>query len=358
MATSHSQFDPSPPATVMQMVMGAWVSQTISAVTRLDVPDLLQQHGPLTARQLTENYGVKARPEFLERVLRACASVGLFTEDAGGRFGPTPLSEALTLNSPLSVKRFAELFGGSWWKVWTGLPDTLRTGQPQAKAQLGTEYWDYYRANPKEMEDFSEAMKSRQDAMRGLLEYCDFSWARTVVDVGGGFGHLAIGLLHRYSHLRACVVDLPDLIPMAKRHASHEDQEVLARLSFVGQDMFADVPPGDVYILSGIIHDWDDLHCIRLLQNCRARMQRDSRIYCLDAISPPMGDTSSPAAKFLDVHMMVIGSGRERTEAQWQSLYDEAGLEIASITPLQYTDSNICIVEGIKRYGWIADSVY
>ena len=105
----------------------------ISAVTRLDIPDLLHQHGSSTAEELTSRHGVKAEPGFLERALRGCASLGVFTEDANGRFGPTALSEVLTATSPVSVKKLAEVFGGTWWKIWAGLPDALATGQPQAK---------------------------------------------------------------------------------------------------------------------------------------------------------------------------------------------------------------------------------
>ena len=146
-------------------------------------PTLCQQHGPLTAEQLTTTHEVLAQPAFLERALRACASVGLFTEDAAGRFGPTPLSEVLTADSPVSVKKLTEVFGGTWWKVWTGLPEALASGQPQAKAQLGMEFWDYCNANPKEMEDFAEAMKSNSlNSMNGVLQHCDFS---DIADGGG-----------------------------------------------------------------------------------------------------------------------------------------------------------------------------
>jgi hypothetical protein len=349
MQTSLSPSAPPPQAIVMQMVMGAWVSQTISSVTRLNVPDILQAHGPLTARQLTDNHGVNAQPAFLERALRACASVGIFTEDPDGRFGPTPLSEVLTLGSPASVKKLTEVFGGTWWRIWTGLPEALQTGRPQAKAQLGMEYWDYCKANPEEMEDFGEAMKSNSlSSMHGVLEHCDFSEVQTVIDVGGGFGHMAISLLRRYPHLRASVLDLPDLMPIAEKQAAGEDPDILARLSFVGRDMFADVPPGNAYILKHIIHDWDDASCIQVLKNCRARMQGNGRIYCVDAVLPPIGDTSGTAAKFLDIDMMVFVPGKERTEAEWRSLYEVAGLELIAITALN-DNFGTSIVEGVKH---------
>lgn len=339
---------PPPEVIVMQMVMGAWVSQAISTLTRLDIPDLLKEHGSQTARALTERLGVDAKPEFLERVLRACASVGIFTEAADGRFGATALSDVLTRHSSVSVKKLVEVFGASWWKLWGGLESTLRTGESQPMALFGMGYWDYCRSNPKEMEDFGEAMKSNSiNSMRGVLQFCDFSHARKVVDVGGGFGHLAIALLRKYKTLRAVVLELPDLIPMAQQQIQGEDEDVIQRVEFVGGNMFKEIPNADVFILKHIIHDWDDTRCIRLLQNCRRSMEGDGRVLCVDAVLPPMGDTSSVPAKFLDVDMIVFDMGKERTEEQWKELYAAAGFEIASITPL-LDNFGTSIVEGRK----------
>ena len=340
---------PPPQAVVMQMVMGAWVSKTISEVTRLDVADLLKKHGPRTALQLVRDHGVDATPDFLERALRACASVGIFTEDARGNFGPTPLSDVLTLSSPVSLKKLTECFGGSWWKVWTGLGEALQTGEPQAKNQLGMEYWDYCTANPREMEDFGEAMKSNsRNSMNGVLEHCDLAAAKKVVDVGGGFGHLVIALLEKHKHLQGVVLDVPELIPIAKKKLPVNDESVASRLDYVGGDMFEGVPSADVYIMKHIIHDWDDERCIKLLGNCRTSMQGDGRVISVDAVLPPMGDTSGTPGKFLDMDMMVFIPGKERTRSQWDALYDDAGFQVTSVTPI-HDNFGTSIVEGVKK---------
>ena len=347
--TKPTESQPPPEAVVMQMVMGAWVSKTISDVTRLDVPDLLGRHGPLTSVELTRDHGVDARPDFLERVLRACASVGIFTEDADGRFGPTPLSEVLTSDSEVSIKKLTEIFGASWWTVWGGLAQALKTGTPQAKNQLGMEYWDYCEANPKEMEDFGEAMKSNsQNSLRGVLEHCDLSDARKVVDVGGGFGHLVLALLHKYPDLRGALLDRPELIPIAKQNLPVEDKSVVSRMEYVGGDMFESVPAADIFIMKHIIHDWDDAGCIQLLRHCHTNMDGDGRVISVDAVLPPMGDTGGTAAKFLDIDMLVFIPGKERTRAQWDALYDAAGFKISSVTPLQ-DNFGTSIVEGVKK---------
>jgi SAM-dependent methyltransferase len=338
-----------PQAVVMQMVLGAWISKAISDVTRFNVPDVLKQHGALTAAEMVNRYKVEANSEFLERALRACASVGVFTEDASGRFGPTELSDVLTSDSAVSVKKVAEVFVSGWvWKGWEGLGDAIRTGQPQARAQLGLDTWDYLKANPKEMEEFGESMKSNSlNSLRGVRENCDFTDVKKVVDVGGGFGHLAVALLEKYPHLQAVVLDMPALVPIAKAKFPVNETGIASRLEYVGGDMFESVPPADVYVMKHIIHDWDDERCVRLLRNCHQSLQGDGRVICVDAILPPMGDTSGTPAKLLDLNMMVLIPGKERTRAQWETLYRAAGFRIETIVRLQ-DNFGTSIIEGVK----------
>jgi len=348
-AASPAKESMPPQAVVMQMVLGAWMSRVISVVTRLNVPDVLKRHGAMSAAEMVARHGIGAKPDFLERALRACASVGIFTEDAAGRFGPTELSEVLTSDSEVSVKKVAEVYVSGWaWKCFGGLGDAIRTGEPQARAQLGLDMWDYLKANPKEMEEFGEAMKSDSlNSLRGVLENCDFTDVKKVIDVGGGFGHLAVALLGKYPHLQAAVLDMPALVPIAKAKFPVNDAGIASRLEYVGGDMFESVPPADVYVMKHIIHDWDDERCIRLLRNCHQAMQGDGRVICVDAILPPLGDTVGTPAKLLDLAMMALIPGKERTRAQWEALYHAAGLRIRTIVPLQ-DNHGTSIIEGVK----------
>ncbi len=336
-----------PQAIVMQMVMGGWVARTISDISRLNIPDMLKRKGPMTASELVTG-GVRADSGALERALRTCASVGVFTEDPDGRFGPTPLSEVLTSDSPSSVKVVAQEIGGLWLKMMGTLGDSIATGEPQAHRVLGMGFWDYLNANPAELATFGEAMKSNSlNSMRGVLELCDFSNTKKVVDVGGGFGHLVIALLEKHPHLRGVLLDVPDVIPLAKSHLPIADPAVASRMEYVGRDMFAGVPPADAYILKHIIHDWDDERCLRLLRNCRDSMEGPGRLICVDSVLPPMGDTSATAAKLLDLLMMVVIRGKERTLRQWEELYISSGFRVTSITPL-HDNFGTSIVEGVK----------
>jgi len=334
-----------PQAVVMQMVTGGYVARALSEISRLGVPDILHKAGPMSAAALVAG-GVDADVPTLERVMRLCSSVGLFTEDAAGRFGATPLSEVLTSDAAGSVKVLAEEMGGTWMQSWMRLSEALRTGEPQMRPLFGLDWWDYLKANPKEMERFAEAMKSNSlNSLRGVLEQCDFAQTRTVVDVGGGLGHLAVALLERYPHLHGILVDLPDVVAMARAQVS--SPSIASRLEYVGGDMFEGLPRGDTYVLKHIIHDWDDDRCVRLLRNCRESLDGDGRIFCVDTVLPPMGDTSGAAAKILDIMVLLAIGGRERTRDQWEALYGAAGFRLSRIVPLE-DNFGTSIIEGVK----------
>ena len=225
-----------PEAIIMQMVMGGWIARAVSDLSRLNIPDVLKKLGPMTAAELVAS-GIDANTSALERVMRTCASVGVITEDPRGKFGPTPLSDVLTTDSPVSVKVIAQEVGGLWLKLWTALADGIRTGKPQSRQIVGMEWWDYLNANPKEMETFGEAMKSNSlNSMRGVLEKCDFTAVRKVVDVGGGFGHLVVALLEKYSGLLGVLLDVPTLIPVAQKCFPVSDLHIASRLEYVGAD--------------------------------------------------------------------------------------------------------------------------
>jgi SAM-dependent methyltransferase len=335
-----------PQAVVMQMMTAVWTAQTVAAVTALDVPDLIEKHGPLTTRELTGQHGVVADPAFLQRALRACASAGIFTESTDGRFGATALTPALCRGTAGSVREFVELIGGRWWTLFGALPTALRTGRDQTKALFGHEPWEP--RSERSTEQFGAAMRSGVEAMRGALRHLDVGAARTVADVGGGFGHLAAALLEEHHDVTAIVLDLPEVIAIAGRHLDALSLDVRQRLTLVAGDMFADVPAADLYVLRRIVHDWDDERAVRILRNCRTRLTDGGRVVCMDNVLPPLGDTGCAGTKFLDMLMMVSLPGRERTETEWRALYGEAGLAVTRIIAVD-PRSGASIVEGVRR---------
>lgn len=341
---AHAEEKP-PHAILFEMLFGAWTAKILAEVVRLDVPDALDL-GPLTAVELVERAGIKANPQALHRALRACAALGIVTEDAAGRFGPTRLSTLLMRDTPGSLKRFVEYSGGLLWRVWSGLGEGLATGESQARAQLGLEFFDYLAANPKSLEEFGETLKVHSAVTnRGVLERYDFSGIRTLVDVGGGFGHLVIGVLERYPDARGVVFDRPETVAAAPKEVPVRDAAVAARIRYAGGDMFESVPAADAYVLKLILHNWDDAACARLLRNVCASLEPTGRVICIDTVLPPLGDTSDVPSKLLDLNMMLLLPGRERTRLEWEALYRDAGLVITAMIPIPDA-FNMFVIEG------------
>jgi hypothetical protein len=323
-----------PHAVLFEMLFGAWTAKILAEIVRLDVPDVLVE-GPMTADDLVRKAGIRANPMALHRALRACAALGIVTEDSLGKFGPTRLSALLTRDAPGTLKRLVEYSGGTLWKVWTGLPEGLATGNSQARAQLGMEFFDYLAANPQALEEFSETAKAHGAvANMGVMERYDFSGIHTLVDVGGNHGALTIAVLEKYAEIRGVVFDRPEVIEAAPAKLPVKNASVARRLRYEPGDMFKQVPPADAYVLKLILHDWDDASCATILKNVCTRLERGGRVIAIDSVMPPLGDVSNVPSKLLDVNMMLLLSGKERTRVEWEALYRGAGLAITAMIPL------------------------
>ena len=334
-----------PHAQLFEMLFGAWTAKILAEVVRLNVPDALE-NGAMTADELVHRAGIRAHPVALHRALRACAALGIVSEDASGRFGPTRLSHLLTRNAQGTLKRFVEYSGGLLWKVWAGLPEGLATAKPQARAQLGSEFFEYLSTHPKSLEEFGAVVEAHSAVTnRGVLERYDFAGIRKLVDVGAGFGLLVTAVLERYAQMHGVVFDLPAVIEVAPRQAPVRDAGVARRLVYVTGDMFKEVPAADAYVLKLIFHDWDDAKCALLLSNVVARLEPGGRVIVVDTVLPPLGDTSDVPSKLLDVNMMLLLPGKERTRVEWEALYRGAGLAITAMIPIPDA-FNTFVIEG------------
>jgi SAM-dependent methyltransferase len=291
--------------------------------------------------------GIRAHPVALHRALRACAALGIVTEDSVGRFGPTRLSALLTRDAPGTLKRFVEYSGGLLWKVWTGLPEGLATGESQARAQLGLPFFDYVAANASALDEFSATSKAHSDVTNvGVLERYDFTGIGTLVDVGGGAGHLVVALLDKYPALRGVVFDLPEVIHAAPAQLPVRSEAVARRLTYTAGDMFREVPPAaDAYVLKLILHNWDDASCAAVLRNVCTRLAPGGRVIAIDTVLPPLGDVSDVPSKLLDINMMLLLPGKERTRVEWEALYRGAGLAISAMIPIPDA-FNMFVIEG------------
>lgn len=319
---------PTPFDTMRQMVTGCLVSQLTYVAAKLGIADRLAD-GPKTAAQLAAS--VDAHPQSLYRVLRALAALGVFTEDPDGRFALTPLAGPLRRDAPDSLHAFALMWGDTFWPACGSLLHCVRTGQTAFDHLHGMGAFEYLHQHPQAAEIFDEAMSNltRVQAAAVVAAY-DFSGVRTLVDVGGGKGALLAAVLRANPGMRGVLYERPDVLPAARK--ALEDEGMLARCELKRGDFFTSVPEGgDAYALKDVIHDWDDERAASILANCARAMGREARLLLIERGLPPRNVLGQ--GKMVDVVMLAVTGGRERTEPEYADLLSRAGLRLARVVP-------------------------
>ncbi|MFZ9736913.1 MAG: methyltransferase [Prochlorotrichaceae cyanobacterium] len=330
-----------PHVQLLQMLSGYWVSQCLSVVAKLGVADHLAsgaQSCEILA-QLTDTH----EPS-LYRVLRALASVGIFTETQPRTFALTPLSEYLRGDVPLSQRSTAIMLGEKeHYESWSELLYSVQTGQQAFKKRFGVEVFDYFAQHPEAAKVFEQSMNdfSRPETA-AILDAYDFSGFKTIVDVGGGYGEMLATILQHTPQAQGILFDeayvIQDCLPTLASHG------VADRCQAVEGSFFEFVPPGgDAYLLKHILHDWDDESCLKILSHCRTNLAPNGKLLVCEAVIPP-GDQPS-GAKFLDINMLVMcHGGKERTQEEFETLFSQAGFTLSRIVS---TREDICVVEGV-----------
>lgn len=329
-----------PQMLVFQMMSGYWVAQAIYVAAKLDLAGLLKD-GPKTSDELAAATATHAPS--LRRLLRALAGIGLFSEDASGRFGLTPPGATLQ-DGPNSVRAMVLHLGESAsWLAWGDLLHSIKTGETAFKHAHGMEVFPYYAQHTESNMVFNEAMTNYSEAVSAAVTQAyDFSGAGTIVDIGGGHGSLLAAILKANPDSKGILFDLPPAAAAAK--ARIETEGLIERCEVTGGDFFESVPQGgDVYILKSIIHDWDDKRALAILKNIHQSMKPDGKLLLVETVIPP-GNEPSPA-KLGDLHMMVMTGGCERSRTEYDALFDAAGFKLVNVIP---TESMVSIVEGVK----------
>ncbi|WP_083582587.1 methyltransferase [Phormidesmis priestleyi] len=318
-----------PQATMLQLLTGYRVSQGIYVVAKLGIADLLAT-GSKTSQDLAAITNVHAPS--LYRLMRSLASLGIFTETENGRFELTPLAATLRSDHPNSVHDAAIMFLEDWhWQAWGNFFDCVKTGETALEKTFGTSnVFDYFETqNPEAGQHFDNAMTNTSVMTNQALPTAyNFGAFKTLVDVGGGQGSFLSALFHQWDHLHGILFDLPPVIESA------EQQNLLSgfekRTTLAAGDFFKAVPDGaDAYLLKTIIHDWDDASAIAILKTCRRAMNHDSKLLLVELIVPS-GNAPS-LSKILDLEMLAVFGGVERTEAEYRSLLLSAGLKLTRI---------------------------
>lgn len=317
---------PHPTETMMQLITGYWVSQAVGVAAHLGIADSLAA-GPSTSRELGEALG--AHPASVYRLMRLLTSIGVFAQDGHDRFILNPLGETLLSEGAGSVRNFAitETAPGHWLP-WGRLFDSVRTGQPMATETLGMELFDWYAQNPEEAGFFTAAMGNLSAlAAAELVRVYDFSGAKKVIDVGGAHGVLLEAILSENPVARGILYDLPHVISTA-------DQTIGAgvkdRCELISGDFFKSVPEGgDVQLLKQIIHDWDEERASLVLANCRRALSPTGKLLLIEMVVP--GDNRPDFAQAMDLNMLAILGGRERTEEEYRTLLQASGFRLERV---------------------------
>ena len=315
-------------ADLLRLVSGFHVTQTIHAAVELGVPDLLGD-GERTSDDLAEASG--ADPATLYRLLRALASLGVLHEAEGRRFSLTPLGRPLRSDVPGSIHGWAKLVGREYiWRSWGNLTNAVRNGENAFHALYGMDVFDWRAEHPEESVLFDDAMKSLTAAgMAPILEAYDFGRFGTIVDVGGGNGTLLASLLAAHPAARGILFDQAHVVSGAEPVL--EAAGVAERCEIVSGSFFEGVPEGgDAYVLKSIIHDWEDEESIAILRVCRAAMGLDAVVLLLERNLG--GPNEDPAAKLMDLNMLVMPGGRERSDEEYAALFEQAGLRYTGTT--------------------------
>jgi O-methyltransferase domain/Dimerisation domain len=303
---------------------GAIAVQAVHVAAKLGIADLVAE-GPQTVEALAQ--ATHTHGPSLGRLLRALTSLGIFGEDTAGRYRQSPLSDALRTDHPESVRRSAMMLGAGFvWRPSGELDATIRTGHPAFEQVYGAQFFEYLAEHPGDAVIFNAAMSSLPAYITAIVDAYDFSRFERVVDIGGGHGALLIGILSAHPRVRGVLHDLPGVVAGASIPPALAD-----RLEIVAGDFFEAVPAGaDAYVLKGIIHDWNDESGVKILKNCRRAIRPDGRLFILDTVLTPSSD---PAGALMDVLMMVLTGGRERTESEFRSLLGEAGFSLEKVMP-------------------------
>jgi hypothetical protein len=300
----------------------------IRAVCELGVADHLVD-GPLPITDLAER--CNADPGTLQRVLRALAGKGIFTESEPGVFGLTPLAQPLRSDHPVSLRDAYPLLVGDL-HAWARFDYTVRTGRSSFEHVYGMGYWDYMADHPEESKRFdgSQAAGTRLELRVMLSAYDSWAGLTSVVDVGGGNGAFLAGMLARFPSMHGIVFDQPHVV--ANAHDSLREAGVADRCTVVGGSFFDEVPPGaDVYLLKRVLWSWTDDRAHKLLSTVRAAMRDDSMLLLLEPVVYP-GD-SPEVGKIYDLILLAMGGGGARSEEQLGALLDGVGLRMSRVIP-------------------------
>jgi hypothetical protein len=333
------EMNPTPQQHLNQLICGYWHSQCVYVAAKLGIADLLA-NGPRSIDDLARQTGTH-RPS-LFRLLRALASLGVFAEEPGQRFALTPAAEPLRRDVPGTQWAMAAMMGEEHFRAWSELLYSVRTGQIAFDKIFGMPCFEFLSQNPEQAALFDKAMvgvHGRETS--AMLDVYDFSTFGSVADIGGGNGSTLCGILKRHASIHGTLFDLPGVIERAG--VAIEAAGLSDRVHLVAGSFFESIPGGvDAYVLRHIIHDWEDSKAIRILSNVRQAIRADGRLLVVESVIPPGNEPFF--GKLLDLTMLVIPGGQERTAEEYRDLFAKSGFRLTRIVP---TATEVSVIEGV-----------
>jgi hypothetical protein len=329
---------PAPAAQVLQIASGYWLSRAVYVAAQLGIADLVKD-GARSATDLAA--ATQTDPGALYRLLRALASVGVFAESGERRFVQTPLSETLLRDGNGSIRGMVLFLGDHLhWSIYEQLLYSVRTGKRAFDHVLGQAPFEYLSQHPEDARVFDEGMTSLSStSSAAVAEAYDFSSFRTIMDLGGGNGALLAAILGKYPHLRGILFDSDHVIERARQAGVLKP----GQCEMVHGDFFRSIPSGaEAYLFKHVIHDWDDEHALKVLQNCRRAIPDLGKLLIAEMIVPPGNDPAF--VKLLDLEMLMLPGGLERTEEEFRRLLAAASFRLTRVVP---TKAEISVLEAV-----------
>ena len=325
---------------VMQMSFGIWVVAAMRAALECEVAEHLAS-GPKSAAELARKAG--ANEDALCRCLRALAGTGVFTEVAPGVFANTPASEVMQKGHPAHLHDMLMWTTNNFHlQTYTAFMHSVRTGETCVEKAHGEPIWKCFEEQDEKTREFNNAMTSMSAmVVPAVLETYDFSGIGTLCDVAGGHGMLLTSILKKHADLRGVLFDLPHVVQGGRQRI--ESMGLSGRCEAVGGDFFAALPAADSYIMKHIIHDWEESKAIAILQNCLKSMRGNGKVLLLETVLP---EPNVPhMGRWIDIEMLAMPGGKERTEAEYRELLGKAGLRLERVVP---NNSPLWIVEAVR----------
>ncbi|MCP6762170.1 MAG: acetylserotonin O-methyltransferase [Fischerella sp. CENA71] len=329
------------PETLLQMSNGAFITQSIYVAAKLGIADLLKD-GVKSSDELAKLTDVDA--QCLYRMLRALSSIGIFVEGDNRLFELTQLGEYLQTDIPGSMRSFAIILGEPWfWQICGSLFNSVKTGKNAFENVFGMKPFTYLAQHPERAQILCEAINAfTSSSIPVLLASYDFSAVSKLVDVSGGQGTFIAEILKLNPKMKGILFDrLP--VAQGARHVI-EAKGVAQRCEIVEGNFFEFVPSGgDAYILKHILHTCNDESALTILKNCHEAMVDNGKLIIFEAVIPP---TNKPSlSKWFDLHILLMGDGRERTETEYRELLGAAGFTVRKIIA---TQAPVDVIEAVK----------